>query len=105
MSDIDDSLKLIIRDKINDDLLENIIPTVDCIIATGCKWYGDDDEFAAQIADCMHEHVDYSDNFLSFCNPRRFKRQLNNKRCTFSKTITLNCQTSAHFLCRQSTAM
>jgi len=58
---IDESLRLIIRDKVNRALFEGVIPTVDCILDTGCQWYGDDEESAEQIADCMREHVDYSD--------------------------------------------
>ena len=61
MSGIDKTLKLIIRDKINEDLLESVIPTVDCILDSGCKWYDNDDESANKIVECIYEHVNYSD--------------------------------------------
>ena len=64
MSNINENLRLIVRDKVNEDLLEHIIPTVDCILDSGCKWYGDDDASADQIAECMHSHFDYSDYTL-----------------------------------------
>lgn len=57
MSDTD----FIIRDKVNNDLLNGVIPAVDCILNSECKWYSNDDESANEIADCMYEYIDYSD--------------------------------------------
>ena len=60
-ANIDEYIKYIVRDKSSEALIESIIPIVDCILESGCKWYGNDEESAEQIAECMCCHLDYSD--------------------------------------------
>ena len=58
---IDGINDLVVRAKIQDSLLESVLPVVDCIFENDCEWYGDDDKSADQIAGCLHEYIDYSD--------------------------------------------
>ena len=61
MCNIDEDLRLIIRDKVSENLLDYVIPIVNCILDSGCKWYSDDDLSASQIVECIHARIDYSD--------------------------------------------